>query len=370
MQATLKSTIRRGKLTIPKGTVLDFALEDGRFAMFRGQKVDLYTIPTAAFEMAQVANNAVNKESVFVPFEELEPGMLGSSKEGEEIRILGKAVGQTGYDALVTQFGNVDEITFDQLTNGYDEDEIKALQFIAYSDKDGATHVGFYGADYATVAKVNAATEGDDLIVKPFEDVIPTDVAVDKDGATFTILGKGIGKVWFEKTVEAYSLEDSFDEIEATLEEGETGDDIEFILVKDDKGVMSVKCYCPEKGAAVKIEKLADDPEHEAAIESIMAEAQKRWENGGAELYARLQAQVSAGNESITICEEDETVRQNLEHELSENNIAFTKDEDKIIVDDGDDNVEFLAGIAPIYPSVKAGLAEIGIECQVIYKRN
>jgi hypothetical protein len=328
----------------------------------------VYTIPSVAFENAQVANNAVDKESVFVPFEELEPGMLGSSKEGESIRILGKAVGQTGYDALVTQFGNIEDITFDQLTNGYTDDEIKALQFIAYSDSDGSTHVGFYGADYATVASVNAATEGDDMIVKSFEDVIPTDTVVDKDGAVFIVLGKGLGKVWFEKTAEAYSLEDSFEPFEESLEEGETGADIEFVLVKDNKGVMSIKCYCPEEGVVAKDVK--DDEEQDVAIEAIMAAAKKRWENGGAELYNRLQAQAAAV-ESVTIVEDDETVRQNLEHELSENNIAFTiTDDNAIVVEDEEGNIEFLAGIAPIYASVKAGLSEAGIECQVIYKRN
>lgn len=364
--AKLKHAIKlhSGKV-IPAGTELTFSNE-GK-AMYAGEQVDVYYIPTYAFEQAPaLVNNQIDTEAQIKAFDALEPGDMGVDLEGKPARILGKAVGQKGFDDLYNQFGNTSAKSFEDITAGKTEDEIAAMQFVAYSNESGEVLIDLYGSEHVFVAPAEGApaNEAGKVCIKDFAEVNAADKAKTADGKVVTVLAKGQGKTWFKQNAEAFGLpEDGWDAIAEKFGDENHDDDAELILVKFEDGTMQIMCYCPENGAAVECEK-----EPEASVEAIMAAAKARWEKGGREAYARMQAQAACEAE-ICINEEDEDIRQNILTELDGAGISYEVEDGVIKVEDDDDNAEVLAKLAQSYPSVECGMAEAGIECHVSFTR-
>lgn len=349
-------------LVIPAGTTLRVSNEG--YAKYAGQRVDIRCIPSFAIESVEaIPANAVNPDAHFKAFDDLVPGDMGIDAEGKPARILGKATGVDGYNALYEQFGNTSASSLDDLTDGMDEDEVASANFVAYSNQDGEVLIGLYGADNISVVDGEGANENKVTSVKPFEEVNASDTATTADGKTCTILAKGIGKTWFKQTADAFGLSASFDEIEDQLDEGDNGDSVELVLVKLEDGTMELHCYCPASGVSVN-----DETQSEASVEAIMAAAKRRWNKGGKAAYERMQKRY-AGLEQISIIEDDEDVRTNIQTELDNAGIDYTVDNNVITVDDNDENAVQLSEIADTYPSVKAAMSEAGIECRTIVKR-
>jgi len=365
--AKLKHAIKlhSGKV-IPAGTDLSFSNE-GK-AMYAGEQVDLYCIPSYAFEQAPaLVNNEIDAEKQIKPFDDVEPGDMGVDLEGKPVRMLGKAVGQKGYDDLYNQFGNTSAKSFEDITTGKSEDEIKEMQFVAYSNESGEVLIDLYGSEYVFVAPGEGApaNESGEPCIKGFEEVNAADKATTFDGKAVTILAKGVGETWFKQTAEAFGIADGWDEVKAGLDSCGDGnyDAAELVLVKFEDGTMKIMNYCPKCGATVACEKPA-----EPSTEAIMEAARRRWEKGGREAYARMQAQAATEAE-ITINEEDEDIRQNIITELDNAGIDYEVEDGVIKVDDDDNNAEVLAKLAQTYPSVECGMAEAGIECVVSFIR-
>lgn len=339
---------------VPAGTVLDFGTEG--IATFGDKLINRYRIPAVALEAEELPANAINPETEFKAFDKLENGDKAVDNEGKPVTIVSKGTGKSGYDALFNEFGNLGR-SFEEITAGKSDEEIEAMNFVAYTNGEDKVCIDLYGADFISACESSAAT------IKAFDDVEATDEAYDKAGKKYQVLAKGKGKAWFKTTAEAFATADQFDD--SWIAEGETGDDLEFVLAKGEDGVMHIFCYCPEKGVAVHAEKPA-----EAGTEAIMAAARRRWENGGRERYARMQAEAKAGLESIVIIEEDDAIRDNIKMELTDAGIEYEQDGDNHLkVEDNDDNAGILAKLAQTYPSINAAMLEAGIECQVSFTR-
>jgi hypothetical protein len=232
----LKKSINVGGTIIPAGTKLEIGNEG--FGFYQGKTIFAKYIPTGAVESdtvgdTQQVNNSYAAEEKWKDFDGIEPGDTGYNVDGKPVRFLGKAVGKTGYDSLVNQFGNASDLSFDDIVNGYDDDEIKELRFVAYTtDEDGIVEVSLYGQDFVS------AVEAEEPAV-PFEDVEPGDTGISNDGKPFKVYATGTGKVWFENTVEAQDLELEFPE----LPEGVMPESINFVYGSFENGPKSVELY-------------------------------------------------------------------------------------------------------------------------------
>lgn len=233
----LKNSIKTHKGTIiPAGTKLEIGYEG--FGFYNGETIFAKHIPEAALESDTVsdergANNSYNSEDKWKKFEELEAGDKGYDDMGMPVTFLGKATGAAGYDKLVDEFGNASDLDFEDLTNGYDEDELADLKFVAYtSDEDGAVFVTMYGQDFAT------ATEADSVAI-PFTKVEPGDTGISKDGKAFKVYATGSGRVWFENTKEAQDLEIDF----PAVPEGVDEDSVNFVYGAFENGPKSIELY-------------------------------------------------------------------------------------------------------------------------------
>lgn len=248
----LKKSIRTGNGTIiPAGTVLNVGIEG--FCTYKGETVFARYIPKAAIESDTVSdeqqvNNSYDSESKWKSFDDIEAGDTGYDSNGKPITILGKGVGIKGYDDLVDEFGNSCDMTFNELTNGYTDEEIKDLEFIAYStDEDGLVFVSLYGQDFA------AAVESDGTAI-PFENVEPGDTGIHSDGRAFKVYATGQGRVWFENTKEAQDLECEFPEIPEGVDE----DSVNFVYGAFENGPKSIEMY---GGNGVRVMEIKEDEE-------------------------------------------------------------------------------------------------------------
>jgi hypothetical protein len=237
--AKLKMAVTIGKTIIPAGESLMFNAE-GK-AMYGNESISIYDIPSAAFEMDeqhQDAHNAVDSEKAYKPIDKLEPGDLGTNAEGETIRFLGKAVGKSGYDALVGQFGDASGKTFEEITAGMTPEEIEAANFVCYTIPDGTVCIGIYGADHAV------ATESDEGEVVDFAEIVSGDNAVDAEGKPVTIVSKGEGTVWCEKMRDALKLDCPIKGImERTGLDEDALKNMNFVVVIDKDNTKSIDIY-------------------------------------------------------------------------------------------------------------------------------
>lgn len=344
---------------VPAGTNLTFSNEGVSF--FKGERLSVYGIPTFAFEQDDSVAGTVDSDKHYKAFDAIEPGDQAIGKDGIAVTIVGKAIGAAGYDALYQEFGTCDGVTLEDLTAGMDEEDIKELQFVAYTNADGEICIDKYGADY-----IAALENAGDVVA--FIDVQPADAGVDAEGKPVTILSKGTGKVWHDKTVMAMNLDSKFEVFEGLLDENESTDAIDFVLVKDAEGAMAIHAYNP---ADVQVfEQEAAEPKDDKvdpAVESIMLRAAKRWNAGGKHRYARMQAEAAV--ESICIKEEDEAIRENIVQELADAGVNYAEEDGGINIEDDDSNAETLAKLAVMYPSVATAMADAGIECVISIKR-
>lgn len=230
----LKKSIRTasGKI-IPAGTTLNIGVEG--FCQYKGETIFKKFIPKAAIESDDPTNNEFDSDKNFKDFESISAGDKGYDVNGRPITILGTGIGQTGYQALVDEFGNTDDMSFDDITNGYDAEEIKDLKFIAYTlDEDQTVHVSLYGAEFS------AAVEAEERQAMPFDEVEPGDTGISTDGKAFKVYAKGTGKTWFENIKEANDLDDvAFPELPDGVEENS----VDFVYGAFENGPKSIQMY-------------------------------------------------------------------------------------------------------------------------------
>lgn len=240
-----------GKIIPAKETLM---FDHNGMAAFEGMQVSIYDIPTAAIEMDaqyQAAHNALDGDKTIKAFDAIEPGDMGFGQDGSPIRFLGKATGKSGYDALVGQFGNVSTHTFEEITAGMSDEEIDALQFVAYSTKDESVEVGRYGVDYAS------ATEADDGEILDISEVQSGDKAINYDGKPCTIVAKGQGKVWHDNMVDTLGIDNCLSDIRKALglDDDDNMQTVWFVLVTNDK---NEKCVCHYGANGVRVIKNED----------------------------------------------------------------------------------------------------------------
>lgn len=243
----LKKSIRVNGTIIPAKESLMF--DNDGYATFKGKQISIYDVPTAAIESDVLdAHNAVDIDKEFKAFDAIEPGDLGNDFEGKAIRFLGKAVGPAGYQALVDQFGNVNDKTIEFYTDGLSQEEIDALQFVAYSTTDGSVMVDIYDSVGGAIA-----TEDDGDIVD-INDVTSGDAAVNYDGKACTIVAKGQGAVWAENMAEQLGIDDCLKEIREALgaDEDDSLEDTWFVLVLNDKNEKCIANYGPTGAKVIK----------------------------------------------------------------------------------------------------------------------
>ena len=243
----LKKSIRVNGTIIPAKESLMF--DNDGYATFRGKQISIYDVPTAAIESEVLdAHNAVDIDKEFKSFDAIEPGDLGNDFEGKAIRFLGKAVGPAGYQALVDQFGNVNDKTIEFYTDGLSQEEIDVLKFVAYSTTDGSVMVDIYDSVGGAIA-----TEDDGEIVD-INDVTSGDAAVNYDGKACTIVAKGQGAVWAENMAEQLGIDDCLKEIREALgaDEDDSLEDTWFVLVLNDKNEKCIANYGPTGAKVIK----------------------------------------------------------------------------------------------------------------------
>ena len=248
------SPIRLKMPVCVNGTIIpakeSLMFDNSGHASYKGKQISIYDFPTAAIESEALdeAHNAVDIDQEFKAFDAIEPGDLGNDFEGKAIRFLGKAVGPAGYQALVDQFGNVNDKTIEFYTDGLSQEEIDALKFVAYSTTDGSVMVDIYDSVGGAVA-----TEDDGEIVD-INDVTSGDAAVNYDGKACTIVAKGQGAVWAENMAEQLGIDDCLKEIRESLDVDDD-DSLEgtwFVLVLNDKGEKCIANYGPTGAKVIK----------------------------------------------------------------------------------------------------------------------
>lgn len=187
---------------LPKGTVLSFGTES--VTNYKGNRIHYQNIPTHAIENAHgdhLINNELDRDTDGLHYDEIGEGTPGTDVHGSKIVILDKGKGRKGFDALVKKFGNVKDLTFDEITNGYEAEEIEELAFIAYStEENGTVLIGIFGADDVY------AYEADSSETVSFEDVEPGDTAITKDGKLFKVYAKGCGTTWMKQIIDENDL--------------------------------------------------------------------------------------------------------------------------------------------------------------------
>jgi hypothetical protein len=222
------------------------------YAAFEGQQISIYDFPTAAIESEELeAHNAVDIDKEFKPFDAIEPGDLGTDNAGQPIRFLGKATGVAGHKALVDQFGDTSGKTIDDFTAGLDQDKVDALQFVAYSTKDGSVMIDIYDAAGGAIA---TESDGD---IEDIVNVQSGDAGVNYDGKPCTIVAKGQGAVWAKNMAEQLGIDDCLKEIreELGVDEDDSLENTWFVLTTNDK---NEKCICNYGPTGAKVIKSAE----------------------------------------------------------------------------------------------------------------
>jgi hypothetical protein len=217
---------------IPAGTVLEFSAEG--FADFEGEQVNIYGIPTHAFEMT--VGNYVDPNAIAVSFADVKPGDAGTDRDGQPMTILATGIGKAGFDSLNAKYGNAGIMTWELLSK--EEQDPDALQLVAYTDKDNLINIDKYSINSAAVIS-NESAAAEPAIVE-FADVAVGHKCIDREGKELTVYACGQGKTNYDNWCAAFNKDNNWD---ALSKEAGDADDFAFVYAGDNNGYTVIDAY-------------------------------------------------------------------------------------------------------------------------------